>query len=141
MEIIESITKTLNTAAEKANKGAEKLAITAKLKYRLSVYENQLDENMKTLGEMKYAELSGEEITDEEYAIIADEITMINKKLSVIEKRLYDLDNYTVCPECGARVRKTAEVCPLCEYVIKAETETDAAESLPEITEAEEADN
>lgn len=121
MDFWENFTKTISQATDHTVKSTEKLATVAKLKYRISTFKSKLDDYFRTLGEMKYSEMSGDEVGEEEYGMIFDEIVLLEKKISVLEKRVASLNDYVECPQCGYKVRRGVSVCPYCEFVIDEE--------------------
>lgn len=132
MEFWDDFSKAVANAADQTVKGTEKLTTIAKLKYRITTLKNKVSEYCKTLGELKYAEYCGEQVSEKDYAAIADEITLINKKVAVLEKRIADLSDYVNCPQCGYRVRRGVGICPYCEYVIDAEAAAEAQRKAEE---------
>ncbi len=138
MDFWENFTKTISQATDHTVKSTEKLATVAKLKYRISTFRSKLDEYFRTLGEMKYSEMSGDEVGEDEYGMIFDEIVLLEKKISVLEKRIASLNDFIECPQCGYKVRRGIAVCPYCEYVIDekaAETAKKAAEEAAKAAE------
>ena len=132
MEFWDDFSKAVANAADQTVKGTEKLTTVAKLKYRISTLKNKVSEYCKTLGELKYAEYCGEQVSEKDYAAIADEITLINKKIAVLEKRIADLSDYVNCPQCGYRVRRGVGICPYCEYVIDPDAVSEAKKKAEE---------
>ena len=125
MDFWENVTKSITDAADQTKKSTEKLATSAMLKYRISTLKTKLSNDFKKLGELKFAEMNGEESDADEIKAKFDEIALTKKKLAVLEKRVADLDDFISCPQCGYRVRRGLALCPYCEYAFEKETEAE----------------
>ena len=139
MDFWDNFSRTISQATDHTVKSTEKLATVAKLKYRISTFNTKLDEYYRTLGEMKYSELSGDDVGDEEYEMIFDEIVLLEKKISVLEKRIASLSDSIECPQCGYKVRRGLAVCPYCEYIIDEEAYEQEKKAEAEAAEAADA--
>lgn len=116
MDFWKEFSKTITGAADQTVKGAEKLSEIAKLKYKISSLNTKLEENYITLGRLRHAEGKGEKVATEMYNGIISQIDAITEQITDNEERLYDLMNFSYCPQCGARIKKTCKTCPKCGY-------------------------
>ena len=114
MEFWNEFTKTVNHAADKTVKGAEKLTGIAKVKYKISSINSKLDSCYKNIGELKYAEKCGEEVTENMYSALFEQVDEYKKELKELEDKLSDIREYQTCKMCGYRIQKGLPYCPKC---------------------------
>ncbi len=114
MDFWNDLSKTIYNAADYAVKGTEKLTGIAKIKYKINTVKVKLDLYYKSVGELKYAEHSGETVTDDMYAGLFSQIEKLNCELSSLEKQLADLRDYVTCCQCGYHVQRGLAFCPKC---------------------------
>ena len=141
MDFWNDFSKAVAQAADTTVKETEKLSIVARLRYRVSTINSKIENCLRTLGEMRYSEHEGNEVSAEEYETVCSEITLLKKKLAVLEKRIAEMSDYISCPQCGYKVRKELTVCPYCGLTLREEAEAPAetADEAPaEVTETAE---
>ena len=114
MDFWKEFSKTVSSAADHTVKGAERLTDMAKLKYKISSLSTKLDEAYTSLGRLKYSELTGDEIGENEYAELTEKISELNAQLTEAEGMLFDLMNFISCPQCGTRLKKGCNYCHNC---------------------------
>lgn len=114
MDFWNDLSKTIYNAADQTVKGTEKLAETAKLKYRLGAIKTKLDQCYKSIGEIRYAERNGETVTDEMYSELFTQADSLEAEKKSLENKLADIKDYTICTQCGYRVARGLAYCPKC---------------------------
>ena len=115
MDFWHEFTKSISDAASSTVKEAEKLTDMAKVKYRISSLKTKLDESYLTVGQLKYAEFRGENVPEEMYDGLFEQITDLTNQINDLETRLSDLRNLVACKNCGARInKKGCAYCPKC---------------------------
>ncbi|MBQ0102291.1 MAG: hypothetical protein KBT31_05810, partial [Firmicutes bacterium] len=67
MDFWNDFSKAVAQAADTTVKETEKLSIVARLKYRVSTINSKIENCLRTLGEMRYSEHEGNEVSAEEY--------------------------------------------------------------------------
>lgn len=134
----EDISKKLTSAADYTVKQTEKLTSMAKLEYRLASAKNKLNLLYQGMGKMKYAEMSGESVSETAYEEICGKIRELTLVIARMEEELAKLRNYRRCIACGAKITNEMAFCPKCgtrqEPVAEEETaepEEASAASLP----------
>lgn len=135
----EDISKKLSDAADYTVKQTEKLTSMAKLEYRLASAKNKLNLLYQNMGKMKYAEMSGESVSETAFDEICGKIRELTLVIARMEGELAKLRNYRRCIACGAKITNEMAFCPRCgtrqEPVAeeeKIEPEEGTAASLPE---------
>ncbi len=114
MDFWNDLSKTIYNAADYTVKGTEKLTGIAKLKYKINALKTKLDLYYKSIGELKYSEHHGENVTDDMYASLFAQIEKLTSELKALEKQLADLRDYAACSQCGYRVQRGLAFCPKC---------------------------
>lgn len=114
MDFWNDLSKTIYNAAGQTVKGTEKLAGIAKIKYKINSLKTKLDFYYKSVGEIKFSEYKGEEISPETYEGLFEQIDTLNIKISELEKKLSDIREYKTCPNCAYRVKQGLSFCPKC---------------------------
>ena len=119
MDFWDDLSKTIYNAADFTVKGTEKLTVIAKLKYRLGAIKTKLDLYYKSIGELKYAESRGENVTEEMYTGLFAQVETLKAEYESVEAKLADLKDYKACPMCGYRIGKGLSFCPKCGENLK----------------------
>ncbi len=114
MDLWNEISKTLYSAADYTVKEAEKLTGIAKLKYKRNALKAKLDLYYKSIGELKYAERNGQEVADEMYSGLFEQVDAVLAEQKELESRLADLRDCVSCPQCGYKVQRGLSFCPKC---------------------------
>lgn len=114
MDFWSEFSKTITNAADQTVKGTEKLTNIAKLKYRLGSLTNKLNECYQNIGRLRYAESKNESVTDDQYEGLLAEAHALDEQIKDCEDRLYALQDYTTCPQCGNKAQKSMSFCPKC---------------------------
>lgn len=114
MNFWNELSKTVSDAADKTAKNAERFSDTAKLKYRLSSLRAKRNEAYQTLGQLRYAEMKGETVSEDMYRPLCEEITELSEKIKICEASLRDLRGEFPCQRCGKPVKKEQRFCPHC---------------------------
>jgi hypothetical protein len=124
MDFWSEFTKTITNAADQTVKGTEKLTNIAKLKYRLSSLSNKQNECFQNIGRLRFAEFSGESVTPDMYEGLFAEAAELNAQIKECENKLYDLQDYTCCPQCGNKAQKGMSFCPKCGAALQKDKES-----------------
>ncbi len=114
MDFWNDLSKTLYNAADQTVKGTEKLAGIAKIKYKINSLKTKLDFYYKSIGEIKYSEYKGGEVSPETYIGLFEQIESFNAEIEKLENELSDLKNFKACPNCGYRIKQGLSFCPKC---------------------------
>ncbi len=114
MDFWNEFSKTITSAADQTVKGAEKLTDIAKLKYRVNLLKNKLEEGYRDIGRLRYAEFCGEDVTSETYEELLTHIAELDGQIKECEDRLFDLQDFVTCSQCGHRMKKGLNFCPKC---------------------------
>ncbi|MBQ4064838.1 MAG: hypothetical protein IJD10_01925 [Clostridia bacterium] len=114
MDFWNEFSKTVTTAADQTKKGAERLTDIAKLKYRASMLRNKLEECYRDIGRLRFKEYCGEEITAETYDGLLTRTADLKEQIRDCESRLFDLQDFVACENCGYRMKKGLNFCPKC---------------------------
>ena len=88
---------------------AKKLGAEIKLQRQISNLKAELDELYKTLGKIRFEQITDDDATDIETKRIIAEIKRLNEKLNFLSK-----DNERICEICGKALEKNNEFCPYC---------------------------
>ncbi len=124
MDFWSEFSKTITNAADQTVKSTEKLTNIAKLKYRLNLLKNKLNECYQNIGRLRFAEFCGEEVTEEMLEGLFAEATSLTEQMKECEEKLYVLQDYVTCPQCGNRVQKGMRFCPKCGENVEGKKET-----------------
>jgi len=114
MDFWSEFSKTITNAADQTVKGTERLTGIAKLKYRLGSLKNKLNACYQSIGRLRYAEYNGETVTSEMYEGLFAEADTLSAQVKECEEKLYELQDYTTCPQCGNKAQKGMCFCPKC---------------------------
>jgi len=114
MDFWSEFSKTITNAADQTVKSTEKLTNIAKLKYRLGALTNKQNECFQNIGRLRYAEFSGETVTSDMYENLFAEAASLDVQKKECENKLYELQDYTCCPQCGNKAQKGMSFCPKC---------------------------
>ena len=123
MEFWSDFSKTVSGAADKTAREAERLAAVAKCKYRINRLKSLRDETLLTVGRLRYAEHTGQTVTEAEYAGLFDKIEDLETRLKEAREALADCQGGVPCPACGFRCRKDLNFCPKCGAPLSAGTD------------------
>ena len=100
-------------AAEDIKKTAGAIAVKVENTHNRYKTEAELDELYKTLGRIRYEELSSSADATEESEKLSEEITRLKTKL---EEFASAPKAEKACSWCGKTVPKEASFCPFCGY-------------------------
>ena len=114
MDFWNEFSKTISNAADQTVKGTERLTSIAKLKYRTGLLKNRLDECYQNIGRLRFAEFCGEAVTEEELEGLLAEAASLCEQMKECEEKLFALQDYSICPQCGNRAKKGMSFCPKC---------------------------
>ena len=107
------ISSYLKKAAEDIKKAASSIAEKVENTHNKYKTESELDELYKTLGEIRYEELTNNEDATEESHKLSEEITRLKAKLDEYSNAS---QGERICPWCNENVPKDAAFCPFCGY-------------------------
>ena len=107
------ITSYFKKAAEDIKKSAGAFADKVESVHNKYKTESELDELYKTLGKIRYEELTNKEAATEESNKLSEEITRLKAKLDEYKT---SAQGERVCPWCAQKVQKDAAFCPYCGY-------------------------
>lgn len=126
------MSKAASGVADKSKLLAEK----AKLKSQISSENSAITKAYTELGK-KYFEIFGHEPA-EDFAETVAKINESNAKIAELQQQLAALEVETVCPKCGASIKKDQQFCQACGS--KQESFVDvSAEDIEVVTEVEKA--
>ena len=108
--------ETLKRSYQVVKESAIKLGGELKHEHKRSTLENELDEMYKTLGMLRYTELTDKESLLTETKRIISEIDRIKSELTLLESK-----RSNKCPVCGKESRKGNDFCPYCGAKLKEE--------------------
>lgn len=124
MDFWSEFSKTITNAADQTVKSTEKLTNIAKLKYRLSALTNKQNECYQNIGRLRFAEFNGETVTPDLYEGLFAEAVELDAQKKECENKLFELQDYTCCPQCGHKAQKGMSFCPKCGVALKKDKET-----------------
>jgi|GEM_PF-538580 hypothetical protein len=115
MEFWDNFSKTVSDAADYTVKEAGKLTGIAKLKYKAAAARARLDTLYANMGKLKYEELRGAGLTDENaYNELTAKIDALKTEVEQYENEIAKLKNVRICVACRSVIGIDMAFCPRC---------------------------
>lgn len=102
--------QTVNSAVKKSGELVE----LGKLKMAVGDTKNAIQTNYEKLGAMAYLSAKGEETSGEEADRLIASIDELKELLEQQEKKVAELANKKICPNCGKASPEETSFCPAC---------------------------
>lgn len=109
-ETLQKAKNIFNTARKKTGEAVN----VQKLRFDLSSLEGKIDKLYTSLGKLRFSEMNGCEIDNDEVNAIVEEIKEMSLKSEELKAQISELTGKTNCPICGASLPSDARFCSSC---------------------------
>ena len=107
------IRKGIEKAALKTKETSEAVVEAAKLKYKISEINSDINEQYIKIGKLVFNASDDDDIT-ESIKIPCEELSALISQRDAMQDRLNELANKKICSACGLRFDRDFDFCPRC---------------------------
>ena len=114
MSFIDSLSRNFGETAKKAVKKSGEVVEITKLNLQISNQEDKANQLYSEIGKKLYNKYNRGDTVDAGVVGFCEQVDEIEAGIRVTRRRLADMKNTRICPECKAEVKKECVFCPKC---------------------------
>lgn len=114
MSVFDSFTKKVASTAKAAAKKSSELVEVTKLNMSIGTEEENIKKIYTEIGKAVYEKYAKGEAIDNIFIGQCERIVEIEKNIEEMKKKILDMKNTKLCPNCSAELEKDVAFCPKC---------------------------
>lgn len=126
------------TEAEKISKAVKNKTVhiydTTKLKLALNDTQGKLDKHYREIGEIIYKRYLDNRNVGDDVEALCEEIDEFMEEVNALKARIAELNNNSICPNCGKTIDKSDSFCPSCGTKLDVDDDVIQIVDVPDVS-------